>query len=312
MSAAEALAPDTLQAPPGATGRIVLDMASATYFADPCERPSLSASIATVIDRQSPAHAHARHPRLGGVRRADTKSLDAGSLIHTMLLGQGKAIAVVDADDWRSKAAQLARDNARAEGKVPALRKDFDGAVVAATRLRERLDGFGVELAGASEPAVLWTETARGGGEVLCRGMLDHLIIDEAAARATIYDLKSARSAHPDALGRHIDTYGYAIQRAAYVRAIEAARPDLAGRVDFVLLFVELEAPYVALPVRLSGAFRALGEQRWARAVDIWERCLREDRWPAYAEATVEIEPPPWALTRELARETEEEDLHGY
>lgn len=288
------------------SARLELDITPARYFADPEPRPSLSASIATVIDQKSPAHAYARHPRLGGVRRADTKSLDAGSLIHAMLLGKGKGIAIIDAPDFKSKAAQLARDNARAEGKVPTLQKDFDAASIAATQLRARLEEFGVELTGASEPAVFWTETARNGGEVLCRGMLDHLVVDEVTGRATIYDLKSARSAHPDALGRHIDTYGYAIQRAAYVRAIEAVRPDMAGRVDFVFLFVELEAPYVALPVRLSGSFRALGEQRWARAVDTWERCLREDRWPGYAETTVEIEPPPWALTRELARASAE------
>ena len=52
-----------------------------------------------------------------------------------------------------------------------------------------------------------------------------------------IYDIKSIRSANPDVCRKHVESYGYALQRSAYVSAVERIRPDLAGRVDFIFVF---------------------------------------------------------------------------
>jgi hypothetical protein len=280
------------------------------YFADPCAVPALSASIAHVLDTESPLHAWTRHPRLGKISRPPTKSLDNGSLSHALLLDEGKGIEVVNADDWRTKVAQAARDDARAAGKIPVLRGDYEDARETADTLKQRFAALGIALDGESETTALWTETARNGREVQCRGMIDHMKLPR------ILDIKSIRSANPAMCRKHVENYGYALQRAAYVSAVERIRPELAGRIDFVFVFYELEPPFAVTPVRLSGAFREIGERGWRRAVDRWESCLRTNTWPSYADGILDLEPSPWALDRDMTRAlagmgTNENDLTG-
>lgn len=268
------------------------------YFAEPCAVPALSASIAHVLDSESPLHAWTRHPKLGGIKRAPTKALDNGSLSHALLLGAGKGIEVIAADSYRTNAAKEARDAARDAGLIPVLEEDYEVARVAADAIRKRFADLGIVLDGEPEIAALWSETASNGAAVQCRGMMDHLKLP------VIYDIKSIRSANPQMCRKHIESYGYAIQRAAYVSAIERIKPELAGRVDFVFVFYELAPPYEVTPIRLSGAFRELGARAWRRAVDRWEECLRTDTWPGYVDRIVDLEPSPWALSRDMEIES--------
>src|SRR5690606_13896394 len=132
------------------------------------------------------------------------------------------------------KAAQEARDAAREAGKTPVLERKFAELDAAAKRIRANIASFGIELDGRSEGAIEWLEPGDV-GEVLCRGMLDHLVLE----RATIIDLKTIRSADLRTCSRHAVELGYDIQAAAYTSAIEKLRPELAGRVDYLWLFVE-------------------------------------------------------------------------
>lgn len=272
------------------------------YHADPCAFPSLSSSIANVLDQESALHAWARHPRLGGIKRRPTKSMDHGSLSHALLLGSGKEVEIIDAKDYRTNAAKERRDEAEKTGRIPVLVADYAEAKRTAMKLRERFNELGIVLDGESELTALWTETARNGHAVQCRGMLDHVKLP------VIYDLKSIRSAKPDVCRKHIESYGYAVQRAAYVSAVERIKPELAGRVDFIFVFYELEPPHAVTPMRLSGAFRELGTRAWKRSVNRWEWCLRNSAWPAYADGIISVEPSTWALTKDTEREEEEND----
>lgn len=272
-------------------------MPEAEYHADPCQVPSLSSSIAHVLDAESPAHAFALHPRLGGAKREQKQCYDLGSAFHAILLGRGRELARIEADDFRTKAAKAGRDAAHAEGRIPVLAGALDHAAKVAPLLARDIAAFGYELTGQSEMAAFWLE----GGKVQCRAMMDHYI--EAQDSAVIIDVKRTKSAHPDAIRRKIDAFGYDIQSAAYVSAIEHLRPHLAGRVSFVLLFCELGIAPQVVPVKLDGAYRHIGEMRWRRAVATWERCLRTRHWPGYASDTIEMSPPPWLQSRELERE---------
>lgn len=280
--------------------RIELAVPDATYHADPCEVPSLSAHIAGVLSRQSPLHAWHAHPKLGGAKRKPTKELDAGAVAHLLILGRGAEVEVVDAESWRRDVAKAARDKARAEGKIPVLLTDYEEARVAADAIKARFGEFNIDLAGDIEATFFWTEETEH-GRIQCRGRMDHVKLEKH--RATVTDLKSCFSAHPDAIQKHIDMYRYDVQRAAYVRAIEENAPHLAGRIDYTLVFCELEAPYVIVPVKLSGEFRALGERRWRRACETWARCLETGVWPGYSAETIEVAPPEWTLTKDLREE---------
>lgn len=273
-------------------------------------RPSLSNSIAKVLLDKSPAHAHAMHPRLGGARDlvhtpATLDTFDKGKLAHALLLGAGPEIVVIDADDWRTKQAQEARAEVRAQGGIPVLRAVHADALVACEVWRKKLARRGIHLCGESEVKVAWLELTTD--PVLCRGMLDHLII--ADGRATIIDVKKTRDARPLALSNAVVRYGYDTQRAAYSRAIHELHGIAYSAIDFVFLFLEDVPPYAVVAGRLDSTLHARGEERWDQAVTVWRECLRTDTWPEYSDTTIEIAAPGW-----MAGDMEigfEEEAHG-
>lgn len=271
----------------------IIEATEEQYHADPCEVPSLSQSIAHKLINESPRHAWAAHPKLGNLDRKATGAMDRGSLIHKLVLGEGADLSIIDAPDWRTKAAKEARDAAREARQIPVLIGDLNDAEQAATEIRRQIADAGIVLGAQSEVAVQWTERATDGTEVQCRGMLDNI------ASPRIYDLKTCRSAHPKAVERHVINYGYHIQAAAYRRAWEAINPELSGRVEFVWIFAQLDPLPVVTIARPRGTMRELGERQWQRAVDVWARCLSTDTWPGYASGIVEIEAPAWALSQD-------------
>ncbi len=262
----------------------ILDVTPDEYHA----RPGLSSSKAKTLIAKSPLHAKSER------ERDPTKSLDRGNVIHRLVLGKGRDYAVVQANDWRTNVAKAARDEARAQGLVPVLVGDFEEYALAAEKIRVTLADRGYVLDGASELAVEWLEETEH-GDVTCRGMMDHVWLETGV----IFDLKITADAAPSFVERNAENLGYAIQSAAYTRALVALRPELAGRVDFLFAFCEAEEPYAINVCRPDGMFRELGERRWIRAVNTWGHCEKSGTWPAYGVGVNQLSPPAWALARE-------------
>ena len=299
--------------------RIIYGADAQAYHRDAlCEGPSLSSHIAHKLVTLSPAHAWEAHPKLGGRVDAedeatadaedDAPSRDAGTILHALVLGRGQeSIAVVQADSFRTKLARELKAAAEAEGKVAIVASKFARHQQAAYAIKAGLLEHDIELDPAqSEVVLLWTERADDGTEVQCRGMVDNLVIGDDAA--TIYDLKTGKSSHPRALGSRVYSLGADIQRAAYVSGLAKIRPDLAGRIDYLWLFAEQRPPHAVTPGRATGEMRALGDQRWRRAVNMWARCFKDGYWPSYTEGgtIVDVEPPTWAMAEELEKQLAE------
>jgi len=191
----------------------LLTCTPAEYFRDPCETPSLTQSIARTLLTRSPLHAWTEHPRFGDKPRKTNGEMDTGKLVHSMLLDAGADLAVINADNYRTKEAQTQRDAASAAGKLPILAKDYGTLAATVEQIRMSLYAQGIALEGDSEVAIEWRE-----GETLCRGLMDHLIIN--SRQNTIYDVKTIRSADPQSCSRHAYEYGYDIQAAAYTSAV--------------------------------------------------------------------------------------------
>ena len=191
-------------------------MPEGRYHADPCETPSLSSSIARVLNDQSPAHAYLRHPRLGGAPSVHSKQFDFGKSGHTLLLKRGQPLAPVwiqnvskgkpehwcvpdnpdepdpatilgfkPAENWRTAIAREAQAKLRAEGRIPVLEADRKEMMTAVTSWREKLakhrDEFGkpdpIRLDGVCERVAIWHSRTEK-GPVLCRAMFDHVKFD--------------------------------------------------------------------------------------------------------------------------------------
>lgn len=281
---------------------IYTDISADDYHNDVCETPSLSASIASILVNQSPAHAYAAHPRLGGYRRKPTKEMDAGTLLHALLLGEDARIEVIDEKDWRKKVAKEAQAAAVKASRVPVLKHQFERAGELADRLRGKLLTLGYDLREYEhEVTMVWNETASDGTIVPCRGRADALRVPKAL------DLKSSVSASPASIARSFVSFGYDIQASAYESALEHLHPEMAGRIDIDFLFFEQVPPYVVTPCAPDGTMRELGESKWRRAIEMWAFYTKSGVWPEYVvDDKAMIPAPTWALRQELGVEGSE------
>jgi hypothetical protein len=270
----------------------LLDITPDSYFA----LDAFSASTAKVVLARSPLHARYY------ASKAPTKQMDIGTAGHTFVLGRGKRIACLPYRDWRTDAAKESREKTRAAGLVPLLHADYTAAEQLAESIKRRLreehakdNRVPAEFeGGVSEQVMVWDEPTPS-GPVPCKGMMDYVWLD----RGRILDLKFVEDASPAAIERSAENLGYAIQSTGYTRGLAQVRPDLAGRIQFLFLFVEVDEPHAMRIVEPDGVFEELGERRWRRAVETWGRCLKTNDWPAYGTGIHRISPPPWALSRE-------------
>lgn len=283
----------------------ILDCDEETYHNDPCEQPSLNQSIANVMLGQSPLHAWTEHPRLGNAvnadasedgEREDTDATRGGKVIHKLLLGKGCDVEVIQADAYRTAAAKEARDAAIAAGRIPMKVRAYDKLVAAAETIRGNLALEGIDLSdpdGQSEVAIEFHEQGEH-GPVLCRCRVDRIHVN----RGVIWDVKKIISADGETCGKHVASYGYDVQWASNTRALAALRPELAGRIDMLFVFVEVEPPYAVRVTRPSGVMADIGLRQWEKAVLLWEQCLRTNRWPGYGGGIAQLDPPFWYVNR--------------
>ena len=281
----------------------ILNVTEEQYHADPCAVISLNQSVAHEIVAECPLKGWQAHPRLGKQQldaeeaEKDTKATLAGKVIHRLILGKGAEIDLLDFPDFRTNRAKDARDESKAAGRLPVLRHHMDDFAGAADILREKISLLGYTFDGESEVAIEWNEDGAR-GPVRCRGRMDHL----RRAMRQVIDVKKIVSAHPTTISRHIYDYGYDVQWAAYTSGVSKLLGCTADDISYILLFMEIEPPYVVTPVdmRLCHAYREIGRMRWDRAVMLWEQCLHTNRWPEYANSAIGVEPMPYVMTQEL------------
>lgn len=290
---------------------LYLDVESADYHAD-IWGPTLSRSIAHRILTNSERHAREIHPRLGdGAPFAEegTDDRNHGDLIHGLILGRGTEVVRVEADDWRTKAARDARDEALADGRLPMLGRQVDAALSAAKGVTLALREAGVVVEEHIREAVaLWLEPSpfnRSAG-IACRARLDLLL----RAEGVIRDLKIVRDAAPyrSRAWQQLARYGADLQDPVYRSAVETLFPDLAGRTRMEFWVCERLPPYGVVRVDLGGVARELARRRWLRAVERWEASVLSGSWPNYPAAPVIAEAPPWAIEQDLMNSTAVEE----
>lgn len=262
-----------------------------TYHADPCSEPSLSNSIACTLLTQSPKHAWLKHPRLNTSHKPDESArFDIGTAAHALLLeGSAAKICVVEADDWRTKAAKEQRDMARASGMTPILAKNnyaLNSMVNAAKEYIATSELRGVFDQGKPEQTLIWKDDG-----IWCRSRLDWLSDD----RKIILDYKTCESAEPEAFIRHISRMQYDLQAAFYLRGL-ARQNEFTSLTKFVFLAQEIEAPYACSLIGLSNHLLDIAASKVDRAISLWKECLTTNKWPAYPTRICYAEPTAWQM----------------
>lgn len=264
------------------------------YHADPCPYPSLSASIARELLHRSPMHAWAAHPRLNPTwcRRQASDEMDEGTLVHWMLFGGGKRPVIVEADDWRTKAAQQLRASAREQGRVAVLGRRYRELRRAAVAIRRELRATvdlpeGIEQ-GVPEAVLCWQE-----GDLWCRCMVDWLPTG-VAVLPPLVDLKTTRkAATAEQFARSAVDLGMDIQAAWYRRGYRAVFGREPGPMVFIA--AEIEPPYGVSRLALGAELEELGEQKVEAALEIWRTCMNRQDWPGYPRRVAFIAAPRFA-----------------
>ena len=275
--------------------------------------PSLSSSIAKVLLYDCPRLAWWKHPRLNPDWREEEfssekqKMLDLGEVRHKLVLETGgkidvtpPSVWVIEADNWRKKVTQDARDEAHANGLTPILLKDFGACQRMANALHSQLaqtELAGVFLHGDAEVTGLWQDD----GGVWCRIRPDWLTTD----RTLIVDYKTTdTSPEPEAFLRQIAYMGYDLQDGMYVRGVKR----ITGiEPKFVFLVQSASEPYLISLVGLNPASMAFADYQAQRAIDLWAKCLRENTWPAYPKRICWGEIAAWRQAQFVEKELREE-----
>ena len=224
-------------------------------------------------------------------RQEPKRAFDFGKLAHTLILGEGSDIVMVDADNWLTKAAKEQRAAAYEAGAIPVLRDDYEAAH------RMRLSVFAHDTAaalfreGQAELSGFFTDEPTG---TALRFRPDFMT--ELDGRVTCVDLKTTISADPAEFTRSVAKWGYHAQAQWYLQGLAEH-----GEEDARFLFVAVEKtpPYPVSVIELDQEALREGQRLNRNAIDLFAECVRTDTWPAYGHNIHTVSLPPWA-TRDL------------
>lgn len=255
------------------------------YHAD---RESLSVSGAKKLLPPS-CPAIFKHERDHG--QPQKAAFDFGHAAHATVLGVGMPIEVIDVPDWRTKAAQEAKKEAHAAGKVPLLASDKATVdeMAAAIRRHPIASALLNPERGKPEQSGYWLDTAH---DVTRRFRLDWLP-DTDGGRLIVPDYKTCTSAEPSAIRKAAANFGYYQQHPWYVDGLKAL--EVADDIAFVFIFQEKTAPYLVTVAELDAEAVLLGRKRNDQALQVYAECVATNTWPSYTDDVELISLPGWA-----------------
>ena len=253
---------------------------------------SLSQSGAKTLLRNPARFAHERDHG-----RPPKDAFDVGSLTHAIVLrNPDPRLRVIDAYDWRTKAAQDAKKAARDAGLVVANRRDLLDASKAARAVRGHEMAAAILSDGRPEVTAYAVDPQTG---VTLRARFDWL--RDGTTLDCLVDVKTAAYGRgtPDAFGRSAAEYDYPMQAWWYRYVFYL----ITGRwLPFYTITVEMDPPYFVTVGEYDDADMEAGEQRARRAIDEYaERESSGDWQPAPVIHTFTL--PGWYAGRRITKE---------
>lgn len=259
------------------------------YHRDPVPGGSLSSTGARkLLPPGCPARYH--HDRHADTTTSTT-TFDIGKVAHLLVLGAGARLVVVEAPDWRTRAAREQRDAAWATGRTPILTEQYDQAAAMAAAVRRHPAAAALldPTTGDPEQSLFWTDPPTG---TWLRARVDFLR-HRAPGRVIVVDYKTTTAGDLDHVSRSIHAYGYHQQAAWYLAGVRAL--GIAVDPAFVFVFQEKTPPHLVATVQLDPIAERIGAQLNRRAIDLYHQCTTTGHWPGYPDDVQLVTLPTWA-----------------
>lgn len=263
----------------------VYEMTADEYHA----HPALSSSGARQLVTSCPA----RFKWARDHEQPPKRVFDFGHAAHRAVLGDGLEIVVVDADDWRTKAAREERDAAYDEGKVPLLPDEYLTVQMMAQALLDHSAAL-YATRGKPEQSLFAQDAATS---VWLRARLDWLP-DPSDERMTLIDYKTTLSAEPGAFARSVAKFGYYQQAAWYIDLVTTL--GIADDPRFLFIAQEKTPPYLITVFELDEQALRIGRALNRDAINTFADCTARDEWPGYANEVATISLPAWMDYEEM------------
>lgn len=242
------------------------DVPESWYHAD---RTALSSTGARTLVNDCPAKF--LHDREHG--RPDSPVLEFGRAYHSLVLGSGPPVVEIKAKTRGTKA----EDQARADGQIPLITKDYQRAEGMARALRAHpIAGPLFARAGVAEQTFVALDEESG---VLRRVRVDWMPNVLPGARVLAVDLKTTASAEPVAFAKSMANYGYHQQGAFYGDVLAQV---LGAAPRFVLVAQEKDPPYLITIAEPDDEAIAWGRELNRHALRTYARCTAAGEWPGY------------------------------
>jgi PDDEXK-like domain of unknown function (DUF3799) len=224
-----------------------------------------------------------------------TSTFDIGKAAHSVILGKGQEIGVIDAPDWRSKKAKDQRDYAIAHGLIPLLEADYNAVRKMADKVAYHPLAQALLREGDAELSGYWHDAETGTRLRFRPDWLTQL----ASGRIACVDVKTSQSASPQDFSSSAARYGYAFQQEWYKAGLRAL--EIADDPIFLFLVVDKTPPHLVSVIALDDDAAAYGQRQMRRAIDIFARCTEADDWPGYPETVHTVGLPRWSYYQEGA-----------
>jgi hypothetical protein len=249
---------------------------------------------------RSPAHYYEH--KFNRVEEKDTDALRFGRLFHYAVLEPHlfRERAIIEpVFQGRTKAGQLTTSKNATE--VKQKRDEWfqalpEGAIVVPNEWLDQLTGMANKIMthkltknllreGVRETTLYWHDDETG---ELCKSRPDFI-----SSQGHIVDLKTSMDARENYFARDILKHSYHIQSSHYLngaRITNTARSD-----SFIFLVIEKTPPFEIAVYPCGASVLGVGDQWRSKAMRIYSRCRKTNKWPGYNHEAKVIELPPWA-----------------
>ena len=253
-----------------------------------CPGPSISSSGLRTVLRDCPAVFYAfsdLNPKR--FEKPQSKVFAFGRASHALVLGEpefNSKFIISPFDSFRTKESQLWRDEQTRE-IVRAEEMDVINQMVAAQK--QSAECMRAFTEGMPEKSLIWQDKETG---VWLKSRPDWLPSKPAERFTTEY--KTAESIKPRKLNNAVFDYGYEMQAALTVDAIEIV---LGVKPLGIAHVVQEKSPPYLVDCRLfTDEQISFGRMQVRKALRIFAKCIETDVWPGYTTEASYFETPFW------------------